>query len=188
VSVLSLLLAAVLVFWALGAYNRLVRLRAEVMRSWQALAQLWESQTQALGLRLAQFAQGRETESQWATLDDDALRWRPLALATRQFLACLAAIQAKPQQLAKREDVSAVKAARDIFESHWKKLQNEQDDLAGTPVPPDLQQLMAQHELLAQERLSDYRQTVAAYHQAIGQFPALLLAWLFGFGMTGELN
>jgi LemA protein len=100
----------------------------------------------------------------------------------------LAAIQAKPQQLAKREDVSAVKAARDIFESHWKKLQNEQDDLAGTPVPPDLQQLMAQHELLAQERLSDYRQTVAAYHQAIGQFPALLLAWLFGFGMTGELN
>jgi hypothetical protein len=29
---------------------------------------------------------------------------------------------------------------------------------------------------------------VAAYHQAIGQFPAMLLAWLFGFGMTGDLT
>jgi LemA protein len=188
VSVLSILLAAVLVFWALGAYNRLVRLRAEVMRSLQALAQLWQSQAQALGLRLEQFALGRETESQWATLDDDALRWRPLALATRQFLACLGVVQAKPQQLAKLDDVSAVKAARDIFESHWRKLLNEQDDLAGTAVPPDLQQLMAQHELLAQERLRDYSQAVTAYHQAIGQFPAVLLAWLFGFAMTGELS
>jgi LemA protein len=187
-SVLSMVLAAVLVFWALGAYNRLVRLRSAVMRSLQTLAQLWQSQAQAVGLRLEQFAQGRETESQWATLDDDALRWRPLALATRQFLTCLAAVQAQPQQLAKLDDVSAVKAARDIFESHWHKLHNAQDDLAGTPVPPDLQQLMTQHELLAQERLRDYGQAVTAYHQAIGQFPAVLLAWLFGFGMTGELS
>jgi LemA protein len=187
-SVLSMVLAAVLVFWALGAYNRLVRLRSAVMRSLQTLAQLWQSQAQAVGLRLEQFAQGRETESQWATLDDDALRWRPLALATRQFLTCLAAVQAQPQQLAKLDDISAVKAARDIFESHWHKLHNAQDDLAGTPVPPDLQQLMTQHELLAQERLRDYSQAVTAYHQAIGQFPAVLLAWLFGFGMTGELS
>jgi LemA protein len=188
VSIVVMLLAGLLVFWALGAYNRLVRLRAQVVSSWQALAQLWQAQAQAVGLRLEQFAQGRESESQWASLSDDALRWRPLTLAARQFLACLAAAQAKPMQLAKLDDVSSVRAAHDIFFQHWQRLHGEQEDLAGTPIPPDLLQLMAQHEPLIQERLRDYNQAVAAYHQAIGQFPAMLLAWLFGFGMTGDLT
>jgi LemA protein len=184
----SILLAAVLVFWALGAYNRLVRLRTQVARSLQDLALLWQSQAQAVGLRLEQFVQGRDTQSQWAGLDDDALRWRPLTLAARQFLACLAMLQAKPHQIAALDDVSSVRAARDIFEASWQRLQSEQDDLAGAPIPPDLQQLWAQHEPLALERLREYNQAVHDYHQAIGQFPALLLAWLFGFGMTSELS
>jgi LemA protein len=188
VSWASILIAAVLVFWALGAYNRLVRLRAQVTRSLQALAQAWQAQAQGAAMRLEQFAQGRETESQWATLDGDALRWRPLALAARQFLVCLAVVQSKPQLLAKLDDVSAVQAAHDIFQAQWLRLKNEQEDLAGAPIPPDVQQLMAQHEPLIFERLRDYGQAVAQYHQAISQFPALLLAWLFGFGMTGELT
>jgi LemA protein len=186
-SLISVVLATVLVFWALGAYNRLVRLRGRVVRSLQALAQQWQSQVQAVGMRLEQYAQGRESESQWASLDDDALRWRPLTLAARQFLTCLAVLQAKPQQMAALDDVSSVRAARDIFEANWLRLHAEQDDLAGAPIPPDLQVLWAQHEPLALERLRDYNQAVQAYHQAIGQFPAMLLAWLFGFGMTGEL-
>ncbi len=182
------LIACILVFWALGAYNRLTRLRAQVARSLQALASSWQTQAQAVGLRLEQYAQGRETESQWASLDDDALRWRPLTLSARQFLACLAVLQAKPQQIAALDDVSSVRAARDIFEANWQRLQNEQADLAGTPVPPDLQLLWAQHEPVALERLRDYNQAVATYRQAIHQFPAVVLAWVFGFGETGELG
>jgi LemA protein len=120
-TLITAMLATVLVFWALGAYNRLVRLRGHVARSLQALAAQWQAQAQAVGVRLEQYAQGRETESQWATLDDDALRWRPLTLAARQFLACLAVLQAKPQQIAALDDVSSVRAARDIFESNWRR-------------------------------------------------------------------
>ena len=185
---IALLLAAIAVFWALGAYNRIIRLRTQVMRSLQMLASLWQAQAQAVGLRLAQFAQGQETQSQWATLDEDALRWRPLALAARQFLVCLGCLQAKPHLIAVPDDVASVRAARDIFKAHWQRLQNEREDLAGAPVPPDLQQLWAEHELLSQERLLDYGQAVHTYHQAIGQFPALLLARLCGFGVTGELS
>lgn len=180
-------MACILVFWALGAYNRLVRLRAQVARSLQALASSWQAQAQVVGMRLEQYAQGRETESQWASLDDDALRWRPLTLSARQFLACLAVLQAKPQQIAPLDDLSSVRAARDIFVTHWQRLLSAQDDLAGTPVPPDLQVLWAQHEPMGLERLRDYNQAVQAYQQAIGQFPAVLLAWVFGFGTTGEL-
>jgi LemA protein len=187
-SVLGITLALIALFWALGAYNRLVRLRGHVTQAKQALASQWQMQAQAIALRLEHYARGSESESQWAALDDDALQWRPLTLSARQFLACLAVLQAKPQELAALDDVSSVRAARDIFEANWQRLQSAQDDLAGRPVPPELHQLWAQHEPLALERLRDYNQSVQAYHQAIGQFPALLLAWLFGFGMTGELS
>jgi LemA protein len=184
---ITLILCAVLVFWALGAYNRLVRLRSQVMRSLQLLVQLWQGQAQAIYAQLEQYAQGRETESQWAALDDDAPRWRPLSLAARQFLACLAVLHAKPQQIGALDDISSVRAARDIFESHWQRLHETQDDLAGTTMPPELEILWAQHEGSAQQHLSEYNEAVDAYHEAIGQFPALLIAWLFGFNMTGRL-
>jgi LemA protein len=187
-TVTTIALLAITVFWALGAYNRLVRLRTRVAQQLQQLVQLWQAQAQAVGVRLEQYAQGRETESQWATLDDDALRWRPLTLAARQFLACLSVLQGKPQQLALVDDVSSVRAARDIFEAAWLRLTAEQEDLAGHAVPPDLQILWAQHEPAAQRKLQEYDESVAAYHHAIGQFPALLLAWLFGFSMTGKLS
>jgi LemA protein len=187
-TVITFAALAISVFWALGAYNRLVRERAQVVQALQHLVALWQAQAQAIGLRLEQYVQGRETESQWASLDDDALRWRPLTLAARQFLACLSVLQGKPQQLAAVDDVSSVRAARDIFEAAWQRLSSEQEDLAGAPMPPDLQILWAQHESAATRKLQEYDETVATYHLAIGQFPALLLAWLFGFDMTGKLS
>ena len=187
-TVITIALLAIAVFWALGAHNRLVRLRSHVAQQLQQLVQLWQAQAQEMGLRLEQYVQGRETDSQWATLDDDALRWRPLTLAARQFLACLSVLKANPQQIAAVDDVSSVRAARDIFEAAWQRLSAEQDDLAGAPVPPDLQILWAQHEPAAQRKLQEYDEAVSAYHQAIGQFPALLLAWVFGFSLTGKLS
>jgi LemA protein len=181
-------MAAILVFWVLGAHNRLVRLRSQVVRNLQALAQMWRAQVSDISLRLDQYSQGSESESQWAGLDSDALRWRPLTLSARQFLACLQVLEAKPQTIAGLDDVSAVHAARAVFESHWQRLQIEQEDLAGAPVPPELKMLWVQHEAGVLERLRDYNAAVDAYHQAIGQFPALLLAWLFGFGMTARLS
>jgi LemA protein len=187
-TVIAALLGATFVFWALGAYNRLVRLRGHVSHSLAALASQWQAQAQAVGVRLEQYAQGRETISQWASLDEDALRWRPLTLAARQFLACLAFIRTKPQHIATRDDVASVRAARDIFEANWQSLLNSKDDLAGAPIPPDLQDLWAQHEPLAREKLRDYNEAVQVYTQAIGQFPAAILAWVFGFANTGELG
>jgi LemA protein len=186
--VILLCSALVLVFWVLGAYNRLVRLRSQVVRSLQALMLQWRSQAVMLNQRLEQFAQGTESESQWAMLGEDALRWRPLALSARQFLTCLAVLEAHPQHIAALDDISAVRAAREIFESHWRRLVMMQDDLAGTPIPPDLHIMWAQHESVAQEKCRDYNSAVHNYHEAIRQFPAIILAWLFGFGITAELG
>jgi LemA protein len=187
-SVVSLIVAAVLVFWALGAYNRLVRLRAQVVRSLQDVTQIWRQQVSQISAQLEQYSQGSESESQWAGLAEDAPRWRPLTLSARQFLACLKVLEAKPHTLAAFDDVSAVRAARDVFESHWHQLQVEKEDLAGAPVPHELKLIWVQHEASVLERLRDYHAAVEAYHQAIGQFPALLLAGLFGFGKTARFS
>jgi LemA protein len=180
--------AAVLVFWILGAHNRIVRLRARVVFSLQGLTQIWREQSSQISARLEQYSRGSESASQWAGLDEDAPRWRPLTLAARQFLACLKVLEARSQAPATCDDVSAVRAARGVFESHWQQLQVEKEDLAGAPVPGELKMLWAQHEASVQERLRDYNAAVEAYHQAIGQFPALLLAWLFGFHKTARFS
>jgi LemA protein len=185
---LLFLLLTILVFWALGAHNRLVRLRAQVGKSLQALVQLWHAQGAALDAHLQDYAQGRETASQWAALDDDALRWRPLSQAARQFLSCLAVLSQRAGSIAQVDDISSVRAARSILEEAWLRLKSEQEDLAGNPVPPNLLLLWSQHESAAALKLAEYDEAVQAYHTAIAQFPALLLAWLFGFGMTGKLS
>lgn len=182
-----LLTLAILVFWALGAYNRIIRLRGVVSSALQALLTQWQMQAQTVDARLEQYSAGQETESQWAMLDEGALRWRPLTLAGRQFLACISVLQQQAQALTSADDVAAVWAARNIFESSWQRLLAEQDDLAGAPIPPDLQIAWAQHEPSINDRRNAYNASALAYHQAIEQFPASLVAWVFAFRRTGQL-
>jgi LemA protein len=202
---LSIVIAIVVVCWALGAHNRLVRLRGHVALALRELAQAWRQQARELAASLDAL-KGHTTESQWASLGAlgaEPPAWRPLAQANAQFLACLEALApaaqdkpgaASPAPAARRaaivaavDDLSSVRAARDVQLAQWQRLRDAQQDLAGEPVPPQLQQQWATHDHLIAERLRDYNGHVERYHEAINQFPALLLAWVWGFGMTSKL-
>jgi LemA protein len=178
---------AILVFWGLGAYNRLVRLRAHAVSSLQALARGWQQQAVMLRQEIGRLAQVQDAESQWATLGDDVARWRPLALAAKQLQATLERVLAQPHRLLPIDDVSALRAARDVLDVAWQRLQDSQDDLAGQAVPPSLQSLWLQHMQSTQRLLDDYNGAVKRYQEASGQFPALLIAWLFGFTPSANL-
>jgi LemA protein len=65
--------------------------------------------------------------------------------------------------------------------SAWQRLQGTLDDLAGAAVPPSLALLWQHHAVLVQDKQRDYNASVLAYNQAIQQFPAWLLAWIFSF-------
>ncbi len=172
---------AVLVFWALGAYNRLVGLRAQVLRALQALAVQWQSNGQTLRHTLSELSHSPETDSAWASLGDEAASWRPLAVATKQFQACIAGVLAKPHLLPVMDDMASIRAAHEVMHAAWQRLHSEHDDLAGSAVPQTLVLQWQRQGIVAAGKLRDYQNAAQIYNAAITQFPAQLLAWIFSF-------
>ncbi len=186
-SILFWVACAIVVFWALGAYNRLVGLRGQLLRALHALTAQWQANAQALREALADLSRVPETDSAWASLGDEASSWRPLGQATKQFQACVGAVAAKSQVVPPVDDMASVRAAHAVMEGAWQRLVNTSDDLAGQAVPQNLTLLWQHQQMQAQEKLRDYNTSAQLYNQAVGQFPALLIGWLFGFNAAQVL-
>jgi len=158
--------AAVLLFWAVGAYNRLIRLRAAVLQAFATLDTRLREQ--------ADLVQGCLPQ-----VDAMTGLWTGLGGATAQFTASLDAARTKPLDPG---SIAALKAAHGVLYMAWQRLQQDDaHDLAGAALPETLQlrwQQIAEH---VQDDAGLFNQQVNAYNDAIVQFPALLLASLFSF-------
>ncbi len=172
---------AVTMFWALGAYNRLVRLRSDMVQTLQSLALQWEHNAQTVRHELANLSHTQESDSIWGNHSDEASSWRPLAVAIKQFQACIASVLTKPTTAPAVDDIASIRAAHEVMQGAWQRLNNLHEDLAGSPVPQRLVLLWQHQSLLAQEKLRDYNTSVSSYNHAVAQFPAFLLAWVFVF-------
>lgn len=168
-------IAALLLFWLVGAYNRLVRLRTAVVRAFAALDQAL-LRLQALlaecDLAPAQ-VQGPVQAAQQA-----------LQAAAGQFGASLAQARQQPLQ---RGAITALAAGLAALDGAWQALVRAREDEDG-PVavaPWRAQwQICQTHQQLAR---TQFNTAVAQYNAAIAQFPPSLLAWLFGFRAAGTL-
>lgn len=174
-------IVAVTVFWTLGAYNRLVKLRGDMVIALQSLALQWQSNAQAIRQELATLSRTQEFDSVWASLGDDTNNWRPLALATKQFQACISGVLAKPHLAPPVDDIASMRAAHEVMQGAWQRLSDTHEDLAGAAVPQSLALLWQRQNVLAQEKLRAYNACVQAYNYATAQFPAVFLAWIFAF-------
>jgi LemA protein len=177
-SVMLWLAVAVLLFWAMGAYNRLVRLRSRGLSAFANLAGVF---SEFIALVKTNFpAAGACPLLDAAGQPDEAATtaWSALAAAADQFKASLNAARAKPLH---GPTAGALKTAFETLCLSWSRLQDLPNDSAGAAWPDSLQAEWAQ--LLVQTELArtDFSRTVANYNEAIGQFPALLLAALFAF-------
>lgn len=173
-SILSWTVAAVLLFWGVGAYNRLMRLRAEAHSAFAGVEAEFTKQVELVSKHLpgAEFTQS-------APLEAESTFWAGLQGAARQFAASLAAARHRPLD-ARR--MAALNAACDVLVMAWETAQrDEAHDLAGPRLPDTL---LARRSLLAAQTraaIEQFNSAVVRYNEAIAQFPALLLAWLFGF-------
>lgn len=173
-SILSWTIAAVLLFWAVGAYNRLIRLRAEAHTAFAGVEAEFTKQVELVSKHLpgAEFTQP-------APLEQESTFWAGLQGAARQFATSLAAVRSRPLD-AKR--MAALNAACDVLVMAWATAQrDEAHDLAGPRLPDTV--LARRSQLAGQTRaaIEQFNAAVARYNEAIAQFPAVLLAWLFGF-------
>jgi LemA protein len=180
---------AIVLFWALGAYNRLMRLRSAVAQAFGS----FDAHMVRLVALLGEFsvAQAAQRVSQ-ADGPDQAL----VALdgATAQLSACLAVVRSGPLA---GDAVAALAAARAVLQSAW---QGAERNLGSTPTDPSPDNVgdespltpsspatslwnlrWNEHALQNDHAASVFNDAVAQYNAAITQFPASLMAWVFGF-------
>lgn len=157
---------AVVLFWVTGAYNRLVRLRSQTIDAFGPLDVQFRFFVTLVEDNFSddatvQSASNASLLSAAARFDDalKAARGHPLDVATMRALG----------------------AAQKALEVAWRQMCAQPVDLAGDPLPDTLI-LQWQHITVNTELVrATFNRHVQSYNEAIAQFPAHLLVWLFGF-------
>ena len=173
-SLLFWVVLAVAVFWGVGAYNRLVRMRSEAKAAFAALDAEFTRQ-----LALVQDCLPPEDEQEQSQFGGGSAFWSGLQGAVVQFGASLNSAKARPLD---PERMAALGAAHDVLAMAWDRAERDDaHDLAGPRLPEHVsserQQLVRQTTVATDQ----FNQAIARYNDAIAQFPASLIAWLFGF-------
>jgi len=172
---------ALTVFWALGAYNRLVRLRAQVDAQYTqvmvALTGLTELAQQAISDAVADTSSHRTSS--------DALHiaacWRRLSTSATQARVAMARMQ---EHSLLPQSVEDLNQAWRLFEDTW-------DELKVSPwglMPEPLRLQWQEHRLLSQPLRRNFNKAVEQYNQAIAMWPATLVARLFQFRPASTLQ
>jgi LemA protein len=185
-SLASWIVIAVLLFWFVGAYNRLVRLRAAVLQAYGLL-------DAALGKQLdfveASIAAGPQPEV--APTGESLSSVAPLRAATTQLSTLLGATRLHPLDVG---GMAALATALQVWIGAWRRQHPDQVtvfDADGTlSRPAQLQAGVAaavpgavepigwpEPSAAAEIARSQFNQAVAHYNAAIAQFPAVLVAW-----------
>lgn len=161
------LVAALLLFWAVGAYNRLVRLRA-------AAIQAFTSMDERLRLYIGLIQTGLQHPQAGAP----GGLLSGLLASVDQFETSLKVARLKPLD---EPSIGALVMALQALNDNWEHLRGEPPDLAGAPLPEALQLQWQQIAEQVEEVRAQFNQCVQDYNQAIRLFPARLLAGLFRF-------
>ncbi|HEY9067653.1 MAG TPA: LemA family protein [Burkholderiaceae bacterium] len=164
--------AALLLFWAVGAYNRLVRLRGELARRYAPV-------DEQFGQRHALLLQ--QIDALAPVLANAMPRLDALRAACQQAESARLHARARPGRV---ESITSLRLAEDILSEARAKL--PVPTTAGTALPEIGAQLAAVDTTLAFAR-RQFNEAVEAYNRAIAQFPTRVLAGLFGFRAGGTL-
>ncbi|MDH6170791.1 hypothetical protein M2282_005969 [Variovorax boronicumulans] len=186
-SLVSWIVIAVLLFWFVGAYNRLVRLRAAVLQAYATL-------DAALGKQL-DFVQASISAAPQAEPPSQEMlsSIAPLQAATTQLATLLGATRLHPLDAG---GMAALGTALQVLLSAWQRQHPDAVtvfDADGTlsrpapaqaganavAAPPNAAEPIAWPEPSAAAEIarSQFNLAVGHYNDAIVQFPALLVAW-----------
>ena len=165
---------ALTVFWALGAYNRLVRLRAQVASRYTELLAVLSAQTELAQLTLSDAAADPALQRVSADASHVAACWRRLNAASTQARVALARMQ---------EHCLLPQSAQDLNQA-WQILEAVWDELKVSPwhlLPEAVRNQWQENHLLAQPLRRAFNQSIEQYNSAIAQWPASLMARAFHF-------
>ena len=163
---------ALLVFWMVGAHNRLVRLRAQLRIAFQAVDQCYSQYLNLLDTHMP------------PTADEFLLPARAgLRGAVVQFDNSLRATR---REVLDAAAVAGLHAAHTTLQVWWARLL-EGAGPATSALAPSWKEAWANVARQAGDAVARFNEAAARHNAAIGQFPALLVARLYGFRLVGML-
>ena len=188
--VISLLLTATLLFWGLGAYNRMVRLRGEIGLRYGVVHEQLQS-------RHALLLRWHEAMEPWLGHDPSALQ--TLRACCDQLQQAAADARQRPSaarrigRLRTAEDDLAAARAR-VLAAMPVQVQAvvpvaalaDVDSPAAPSIPVLLEELTAAGGLLTLAK-QQFNEAVQDYNEAIDQFPTWIIAGLFRFRSAGVI-
>lgn len=174
---------AVLLFWSLGAYNRLVRLRAQVRGMF---AQVDQPMVQTLAL----LGEAAGVPDATSAVDDTALP--DTSVVPVHYGLQAAAIQLEVALRVVRKhalDASAVAALQTAYATThdvWDRRQGTLPDAVSADEVV-MQRAWEDNTHVVRVAVGGFNAAVQAYNAAIAQFPASILAYLFSFSQAAQL-
>jgi LemA protein len=176
--VVALALAAVLVFWMLGAYNRLMRLRSAIA---EAFGRCEAPLLQRAGA-VSALVSGLE-----GPLAAEAATLQAVAAAQDRLDAGTRALKASPVTAQAAADFSVAMAALDAGLARLTSLCEHSSSLqADARVRQALSELRESQVALAFGRQL-FNAAAEVYNLALGEFPTRLLVGLYRFGPAGRI-
>lgn len=178
-------LLALLLFWAVGAYNRLVRLRTKVGRAFAALDEQLLRQLVLIQGCLPDAVRDGPCDEDVESPDAAHAAWQRLQAAAEQFSVVLAQARAQPTDA---PAMSALVLAHEALRTAWAGALAEAVPPDAVPSAERLQQrwMRLLHQVLPLR--TAFNEAAQAYNQAIAQFPAVLLARICGFRAAGTVT
>lgn len=171
-SLALLVLAALLLFWGLGAYNRLMRLRSAVASSWQAHLEPPLLQLAGESLQLATLG------ADWLPVEAPA--FEALRQQSLELQQALRAVQPAPWSA---EPVAQLAIAQALQAAALQRVLALLEHLAHDHEAPrsELSQRLRQAQQQREFGRQLFNQRVQAHNLAIGELPTRVLAGLYGF-------
>ena len=170
------LLLALLLFWCVGLYKRLLQLRLLAQQALDAL----EQPLSLYGALLVQHTTPVGEAGAAPELD----LWHPLLDSVGALPICSQAARTAPFAHA---PLQALAELIDAISLYWERLQAQPTDLAGSPIPAELVKPWQEAEFLVRSARNHFNQRVMGYNAALREFPARLVVWLMGFKPAATL-
>ena len=185
--------AALMLFWFVGAHNRLVRLRSAALIAYTAL--------DATLVKQLEYVQARSTRALvlGGTTQGDAKNESSLLSAVAQMSAMLAVTRLRPLDPTR---MASLGTALHTMLNAWERMYPGEVlrfDTEGTlSMPASLPGELPDAPLVspfawpepsaaAEIARGQFNQAVVAYNRSIGQFPALFVAWAFRLRRGAQL-
>lgn len=169
---------ALALFWSVGAYNRLMRLRSQSILAFATLESFFNQYVSLVKTHFEQADAVHFVPDPDRGDDEFVTAWAGLAAAAEQFNASLKVAHVQPLN---GPTMSALKTAYETLHLSWVRLRDLPHDLAGSALPVALQSEWEHVAMQEKAARAEFNRLVASYNEGIEQFPAMWLAWVFGF-------